>query len=73
MKISGLKTNAPKDEISGISEMHDIVLSYQSEAELFTVLQEEYHHSFVKLVGFPLMPNDKVHFIEIPLRSPFFR
>ena len=52
MKISGLETNAPKDEVSGISETHDIVLSYQSEAELFTVLQEEYHHSFVKLVGF---------------------
>ena len=33
-----LPNNAPKDEVSGISETHDIVLSYPSEAELFTVL-----------------------------------
>ena len=38
MKTSGLETNAPKDEVSGISETHDIALSYPSEAELFTVL-----------------------------------
>ena len=38
MKTSGLETNAPKDEASGISETHDIALSYPSEAELFTVL-----------------------------------
>ena len=33
-----LPNKAPKDEVSGISETHDIVLSYPSEAELFTVL-----------------------------------
>jgi len=38
MKISGLETNAPKVEVSGVSETHDIALSYPSEAKLFTVL-----------------------------------